>query len=103
MANKTYAYANANNTKLGPMICACCGKPIEAGQFRYRETPRSYVLHHRDCSVDDPQWAKLDKEVEARRTKAAAISKDLDAFMTKHGIDADDLLNIAEQMVTDNE
>jgi len=44
------------------MICRVCNKKIESGEYRYRETAKAFITHHRVCCADDPCWAKIDAE-----------------------------------------
>lgn len=75
------------------MICCTCRKKIEHGDFRYRSTEAGFVTQHRNCSIDDPAWARRDRDArrlaafhERRRT---AFSE----FVAKWG-DPSDLMEI---------
>lgn len=72
MAKKEWRYTNSNITIAGTMICTSCNKGIGvARQFRYHCTDKGYVVQHRECSKDDPNWAIRD-DVDA---KQAAYNK----------------------------
>lgn len=56
---KQWTYTNAAVCTVSDMICTACRKPIERGQYRYRETDDAYLPQHRACSTSDPAWAKI--------------------------------------------
>lgn len=69
---KKYDYSHGSSTRMGLMICACCGKEILNEEFRYRmyyspdgdSDKDRYITHHRKCTEDDPNWALNDAGVE---------------------------------------
>jgi hypothetical protein len=75
------------------MVCCSCGKPIEAGEYRWREKADAYVTQHRACSPDAPEWRSLDANRKAQsghneRLLAAAV-----AFRARWSVDdLDDLI-----------
>lgn len=83
---KSARYADAATSRVGLMICSACGKHIENGQFRYRETAEAYIPQHRACSEEDPNWARLDREDEKHRQKFQALEKDARDFIAKWGV-----------------
>lgn len=84
---KNWEYSDAAFNKCGLMICTACRKKIASGQFRYRETDEAYLSQHRECSSDDPQWAKIDAEASKRfeQRRQAAYA----AFVAEFGLPND--------------
>jgi hypothetical protein len=93
---KNWSYAHAGGMKLGPMVCACCGKKVE-GWYRFREKPDKYVVQHRECTQDDPTWAAMDAREAASRERHQALVKACIEFRAKWGItELDEIIGDAE-------
>lgn len=60
-ARKDWTYHHSDHGKHGLMRCGFCGKEI-VGQYRARDAGDKFVTHHRGCSADDANWARLDRE-----------------------------------------
>ena len=56
-----YYEKDARASKRGRMICEICGKSIHQRAYRYYETEEAYISQHRECSLDDPEWKKIDR------------------------------------------
>jgi len=65
VSNKKYEYANTSYMRVGKMICTCCNKAIESGDFRYRETTDAFLPQHRECTKEDNNWCRLDNQRKA--------------------------------------
>lgn len=91
---KKWSYASAQNMKLGPMNCFVCGKKISTGLYRYREKPECYVVQHRACVPDDPQWARIDAENAQYQKRNQEMLADCIALRDKWQIsDLDELID----------
>jgi hypothetical protein len=90
---KQWTYTDALGQQVGLMICTACHKPIDSGEYRFRETEEAYLPQHRECSANDPCWAQVDKR---RREQAAFFAKRkaaLQAFVNEFGAPDDDLID----------
>jgi hypothetical protein len=83
---KQFDYGDAATSRHGLMICGACREPITQGQYRYRELPDRFVTHHRDCSLDDPRWASLDRRAEAEVRRIDELRAEARAFYEKWGV-----------------
>lgn len=72
---KSRQYYNVIGARCGVMVCCSCQSPITSGWYSVRQNPEGeYSGHlHRNCSVTDEQWAKIDKHLGAQRTQEAAF------------------------------
>lgn len=86
MAAKHYRYATASNSSHGEMRCYVCGKFIEAGAYRYHETPNAYVTAHRACTESDPEWEKIDSRNAASEKWRRGLSEACVEFRSKWGV-----------------
>lgn len=61
-----FEYRSVPDSQIGTMQCSLCQKPIHSGDFRaYKKNQHGdwgYLVQHRACTRDDPQWAKIDAE-----------------------------------------
>jgi hypothetical protein len=48
------------------MQCCACGKPINEGEYRYRETMTAFIVQHRACCKADPNWRRMEADAERR-------------------------------------
>lgn len=76
-------YADTAGQRVGLMVCTACGRSIDSGQYRYRETEDAYLPQHRACSAQDPHWGLLDKRAADRSSKLAEIQADANAYASK--------------------
>lgn len=75
-----WEYSDTRNSRCGTMICGKCNKPITEGRYRSRQKLKGgdwgYSNQHEACSMDDPEWARIDREAakysEERRLFVAA-------------------------------
>lgn len=86
---KQWTYTIADNCRTGTMICTCCGKKITTGEYRYRmkyhsDSDKDYFINqHRECTLDDPNWAKLSKEALLREERNKQMLAEAIAFRDK--------------------
>lgn len=85
--SRKYGYSDASHQKLGEMRCSVCHEIVRSGLYRHYETPRSYVVTHRECCESDQYWAVLDAQDEQRKTHRAAMLSECIAFAEKWKID----------------
>lgn len=92
---KSWNYASAETHQVSDMICTACRKPIDNGEFRYRETDAGYFPQHRACSSDDVNWSRSD----AKRAAQIAFYADMDAafkkFCETYGPPDDEMIDAA--------
>lgn len=95
-----YYVHDASTTRHGIMVCAGCGKPIDKGQYRVKDTPDAYINHHRDCVPHDPKWAEFDAEAAERKRNKEMLLADAEAFRNRWSVDdLDDLIgSLTEQL-----
>lgn len=92
MARKDWSYTNATSGSHGLMRCCSCGKAIE-GEYRVRDAGSKFVTQHRACSRDDPMWARIDRERNAKAKHYNDLRQAAIAFRDRWGIsDLDDLI-----------
>lgn len=79
---------------MGFMRCASCHKPITQDDkgfarepFAYYETSEAYVTFHRECTKDNPAWAKYDSDNAKREAHETAFKEACRAFQEKWKID----------------
>jgi hypothetical protein len=84
MARKDFYYSNASRSQTGVMVCAACNKPITEGDYRYRETKDRFINHHKNCSLDDPQWEKLENQKRAAQERDKTLKKAIEQLISKH-------------------
>ena len=89
--SKSWRYDEAETRKVGTMICTACRKPITTGSFRYRETESAFLPQHRECSADDPNWAKMDTGRKMAAEQEVQRRVEFAAFVDKWGL-PDDLI-----------
>lgn len=65
MAKKDWSHWNCSMGSHGEMRCCSCGKKITSGDYRVRQNSKGFITQHRNCSVDDPEWAKRDASNQA--------------------------------------
>lgn len=92
--SKVWNYSTAPGQITGRMQCCACGKPIKAGQYRYRMGSTGYINQHRACSADDPRWLRGDQAAQKVAQFEAARRTAFDEFVAKWG-PADDLIDAA--------
>jgi len=93
-----HQYQSALSSSTGTMVCAACNKAIVVGEYRSYMRSKSYdwayVVHHRDCCADDPQWAKRDRAKGDGDKMRAAQLADAIAFRDKWDCaDLDELID----------
>lgn len=86
MACHDYTYANGGDHQTGVMVCFGCRQPIGAEPYRYYETDKGFVNHHRRCCSNDPGWQRVDAEDASRREQHTAYLIDCRAFFDKWGV-----------------
>ncbi len=66
-----WEYNDTRNSSCGTMICGKCSKPITEGRYRSRQKPKhgdwAWSSQHEACSLDDPEWARMDARVASYR------------------------------------
>jgi len=91
---KQWQYSDSKRGNVGDMICGACGKEIN-GMFRFRATPRGFSSQHRECSVSDRRWAKIDLREEhtsmLRERELGALVK----YISEFGVPDHDLVEQA--------
>ena len=85
MARTDWQYVDSRYAAHGTMRCNACGKPVQ-GQYRVRDGRAGFVLMHRACSADDPKWARLDIEADAREVRADELRRAAIAFRKRWGV-----------------
>jgi len=94
MKTTKWLYANVESQRCGAMECSKCGEKIIGGDYRYKELNHKfkfegYVNHeHRSCSVNDPEWAKLDARQKEWAAQDIAKLKAFQDFAEKWQTDA---------------
>ena len=90
---RDWRYGVAPGQQVGLMICTACRTKIETGEFRYRETEEAYLPQHKQCSLGDPEWVKM----EQRQREYAAFYEErkaaLQVYINKYGAPDDDLID----------
>lgn len=100
---KKYSYAHTSYSHCGLMICSGCSKKITDGDYRYREGKDGYILHHRDCSQDDPQWNVIKKQREDAAKRYADMLREAIAFRDKFQVDdLDELIAVITSQPTNS-
>lgn len=80
---RDWSYGCGDGLRIGLMICMRCHKPIAYTDFRYREREEDYVLEHRECSTEDPAWARIDAERQKVKDDCATMLAEAIAFRDK--------------------
>lgn len=83
---KSFIYSSADRSRIGLMVCDACHKPIEVGEFRYRDAREKCVLHHRSCSEEDDNWARIDKQNDDARRELNEFVRACKAFKEKWNV-----------------
>lgn len=91
---RVYFYGNAATSQTGDMICSVCHKPIDYGDYRYRETPDRYITQHRKC-VTDYHFLSRDKEKEDLEQFLVDRQKAIMLFVERWG-NREGLLEVVE-------
>lgn len=99
-----HQYHKPGSGSAGEMICAACRNAIDGVRDEWRSYKRTkdgdwgYVTHHRNCSLDDPEWARRDAaEKRARErmqslvTELAVLAKRYPEFSIADFLDGDAL------------
>lgn len=86
MSRKIWHCADAVTSCSGDMICVSCRQPIMSGEYRVAEKPEAYVVQHRACSADAPEWVHRDLERERNAAYAAELERAARAFYAKWGV-----------------
>lgn len=84
-----YEYWHTKYGRCGIMICCSCNKPITEGQYRVRDTPDRFVLWHRECCKDDPEWGRIDAVAWAHEKYLQEYKQACKEFVAKWGIPGD--------------
>lgn len=82
---KSFYYGDASTGRTGIMVCAACNKPIEDGEYRYRETTERYINVHRACCAGDPEWGRLDRARTSAKNEYLEFLKDCRMMKEKWG------------------
>lgn len=90
---KHWTYTDAVGQQVSDMICTACHQPIKSGEYRFRETDDAYLPQHRACSMDDPQWARIDEKQRQRDAFFASRKAALQKFVNDFGAPDDDLID----------
>lgn len=93
--SKVWNYSTTPGQITGRMQCSACGKPIKAGQYRYRMGCAGYINQHRACSADDVRWLRMDQAAQKAADFEAERRAAFDEFVAKWG-PVDDLVEAAQ-------
>jgi len=83
------------------MRCQKCGKKIISGLFRYWESKNreAYLSEHKNCSLQDIEWARIDKVQAERIDYNKKLLQSAIEFKGKWGIQ--DLDELIEELTND--
>jgi len=76
---KDWRFGNVGSSSHGLMICSCCNKKIDKGDYLYRTNKNddAFITTHRHCIADHKIW----KEVDQKRTSwLTEITERLEAY-----------------------